>query len=46
MVYVASKNKDAIEKALNNYREALISSAVTGKIDVRDWQEKEVVGLE
>ena len=31
------KNKDLIEK-LQTYRQSLISEAVTGKIDVRDWQ--------
>lgn len=32
-----SKIKSVIEK-LQNYRQSLISEAVTGKIDVRDWQ--------
>jgi type I restriction enzyme S subunit len=31
---------------LSEYRSALISSAVTGKIDVRNWQDKEVTALE
>ncbi len=31
---------------LNEYRKALISACVLGKIDVRDWREKEVVETE
>jgi restriction endonuclease S subunit len=31
---------------LNEYRSSLISAAVTGKINVRHWQEKDLVNLE
>lgn len=37
--------KDLLGK-IHEYRSSLISAAVTGKIDVRGWQEKEIIGLE
>jgi type I restriction enzyme S subunit len=37
---LSEKIIDAIEK-LKEYRSSLITSAVTGKIDVRDWSPKE-----
>ncbi len=35
-----NKNQTQIEK-LREYRQSLISEAVTGKIDVREWQKPE-----
>ena len=37
MDLLISKAKESIQK-LKEYRQSLISEAVTGKIDVRDWQ--------
>ena len=38
---VILKNKEVVEK-LKEYRQSIISEAVTGKIDIRDWQPNKV----
>jgi type I restriction enzyme S subunit len=43
--FLVKKIKRLIQ-VFQEYRSSLISSAVTGKIDVRDWQEKEFADLE
>ena len=39
MNVVLEKTNSQIKK-LKGYRQSIISEAVTGKIDVRDWQER------